>query len=125
MDVIHQDKKLYLVFEYLDLDLKKHLDSSPHISNDRRIIKVIKQTCPKHFFFIIKTFFFLESLQVSLQSFFPSFFLHIVRIVQMVGSVGPPQCECVYQCAGMDYVYQCSQRSVCHPREQRRVMCTR
>jgi hypothetical protein len=25
MDVIHQDKKLYLVFEFLDVDLKKHL----------------------------------------------------------------------------------------------------
>jgi cyclin-dependent kinase 2 len=25
MDVIHQDKKLYLVFEFLDVDLKRHL----------------------------------------------------------------------------------------------------
>jgi cyclin-dependent kinase 2 len=39
MDVIHQDKKLYLVFEFLDVDLKKHLDTHPHISNDRRVIK--------------------------------------------------------------------------------------
>ena len=39
MDVIHQDKKLYLVFEHLDVDLKKHLDTHPHVSNDRRVIK--------------------------------------------------------------------------------------
>ena len=39
MDVIHQDKKLYLVFEFLDVDLKKHFDTHPHISNDRRVIK--------------------------------------------------------------------------------------
>ena len=39
MDVIHQDKKLYLVFEFLDVDLKKHLDTHPHVSNDRRVIK--------------------------------------------------------------------------------------
>ena len=39
VDVVHLEKKLYLVFEYLDLDLKKHMDSSPHISNDRMVIK--------------------------------------------------------------------------------------
>ena len=39
-DVVHDDKKLYLVFEYLDLDLKKHMDTSPHISQDRMLIKV-------------------------------------------------------------------------------------
>lgn len=38
-DVVHSDKRLYLVFEYLDLDLKKHLDLSPEISQDHRIIK--------------------------------------------------------------------------------------
>ena len=26
LDVIHADQKLYLVFEYLDMDLKKHMD---------------------------------------------------------------------------------------------------
>ena len=26
LDVIHTDQKLYLVFEYLDMDLKKHMD---------------------------------------------------------------------------------------------------
>ena len=39
VDVVHLEKKLYLVFEYLDLDLKKHMDASPHISNDRMVIK--------------------------------------------------------------------------------------
>ena len=27
IDVVHQDAKLYLVFEYLDLDLKRHMDN--------------------------------------------------------------------------------------------------
>ncbi|XP_064643662.1 cyclin-dependent kinase 2-like [Lineus longissimus] len=29
LDVVHSEKKLYLVFEYLDQDLKKYLDKSP------------------------------------------------------------------------------------------------
>ena len=39
-DVIHQDKKLYLVFEFLDLDLKKHMDASPQAYRDPLLIKV-------------------------------------------------------------------------------------
>ena len=39
LEVIHEETKLYLVFEYLDLDLKKHMDSSPHISNDRLVLQ--------------------------------------------------------------------------------------
>ena len=27
MDVVHNDSKLYLVFEFLDLDLKRYMDS--------------------------------------------------------------------------------------------------
>lgn len=44
---MHDDKKLYLVFEYLDLDLKKHMDLSPHISQDRLLVKVLhkQQSC--------------------------------------------------------------------------------
>lgn len=38
-DVVHSEKRLYLVFEYLDLDLKKHLDMCPHISKDRALVK--------------------------------------------------------------------------------------
>lgn len=38
-DVVHSDKRLYLVFEYLDLDLKKHLDLSPEIAQDHHIVK--------------------------------------------------------------------------------------
>eukprot|EP01018_Ginkgo_biloba_P020449 Gb_39784 [translate_table: standard] len=39
-DVVHSEKRLYLVFEYLDLDLKKHMDSCPDLARDPRLIKV-------------------------------------------------------------------------------------
>lgn len=39
-DVIHADRRLYLVFEYLDLDLKKLMDSMPGFSHDTRLIKL-------------------------------------------------------------------------------------
>ncbi|CAI0440392.1 unnamed protein product, partial [Linum tenue] len=39
-DVVHSEKRLYLVFEYLDLDLKKHMDSSPEFAKDPSIVKV-------------------------------------------------------------------------------------
>lgn len=29
LDIVHQDAKLYLVFEFLDLDLKRYMDSLP------------------------------------------------------------------------------------------------
>ncbi|KAF5207820.1 Cyclin-dependent kinase [Thalictrum thalictroides] len=38
-DVVHSEKRLYLVFEYLDLDLKKHMDSSPDFNKDHRVVK--------------------------------------------------------------------------------------
>ncbi|KIY92023.1 hypothetical protein MNEG_15941 [Monoraphidium neglectum] len=38
-DVIHADRRLYLVFEYLDLDLKKLMDGMPGFSADTRLIK--------------------------------------------------------------------------------------
>ncbi|RRT58593.1 hypothetical protein B296_00032301 [Ensete ventricosum] len=41
-DVVHSEKRIYLVFEYLDLDLKKHMDSCPEFSKDPRLIKVRK-----------------------------------------------------------------------------------
>ena len=34
MEVLHCDRKLYLVFEYLDFDLKKFMDRTPNISPD-------------------------------------------------------------------------------------------
>lgn len=40
LDVVHSEKRLYLVFEYLDLDLKKFMDSSPEFTKDLRQIKV-------------------------------------------------------------------------------------
>ncbi|KAH7533854.1 hypothetical protein FEM48_Zijuj04G0175900 [Ziziphus jujuba var. spinosa] len=39
-DVVHSEKRLYLVFEYLDLDLKKHMDSSPEFAKDPRQVKM-------------------------------------------------------------------------------------
>jgi hypothetical protein len=36
-DVVHSDKCIYLVFEYLDLDLKKHMDSSQDFNNHRTV----------------------------------------------------------------------------------------
>lgn len=39
-DVIHEDRKLYLVFEFLDVDLKKHMDSQPQAYRDPLLVKV-------------------------------------------------------------------------------------
>ncbi|PHU09250.1 Cell division control protein 2 -like protein [Capsicum chinense] len=39
-DVVHSEKRLYLVFEYLDLDLKKHMDLCPEFSKDPRLVKM-------------------------------------------------------------------------------------
>jgi len=44
-DVVHNDKCIYLVFEYLDLDLKKHMDSSADFKN-HRIVKVSLSSSP-------------------------------------------------------------------------------
>ncbi|THU56247.1 hypothetical protein C4D60_Mb11t15270 [Musa balbisiana] len=38
-DVVHSEKRIYLVFEYLDLDLKKHMDSCPELAKDPRLVK--------------------------------------------------------------------------------------
>ena len=40
LDVIHFEKKLYLVFEYLDRDLKKYMDSSPPEGIPCELVKV-------------------------------------------------------------------------------------
>ena len=45
LEVIHEEMKLYLVFEYLDLDLKKHMDSTPHVLNDRMVVKGYAPLC--------------------------------------------------------------------------------
>nr|UOP56879.1 putative cyclin-dependent kinase 1 [Thecaphora frezii] len=34
LDIIHQENKLYLVFEFLDLDLRKYMDAVPADSNE-------------------------------------------------------------------------------------------
>ncbi|KAF3336136.1 cell division control protein 2 A-like isoform X2 [Carex littledalei] len=38
-DVVHTEKCIYLVFEYLDFDLKKHMDTCPSFSSNPHIIK--------------------------------------------------------------------------------------
>ncbi len=42
-DVVHEDRKLYLVFEFLDVDLKKHMDSYPQLYQDPAVVKVSGQ----------------------------------------------------------------------------------
>ncbi|KAE8786405.1 cyclin-dependent kinase A-2 [Hordeum vulgare] len=42
-DVVHNEKCIYLVFEYLDLDLKKNMDSSPDFKN-HHILKITAAT---------------------------------------------------------------------------------
>ena len=39
LDVVHEDRKLHLVFEFLDLDLKKHMDTSPQSYKDPLRVK--------------------------------------------------------------------------------------
>eukprot|EP00890_Picochlorum_soloecismus_P004252 jgi/Picsp_1/4828/NSC_02195-R1_cell division control protein expressed len=39
LDVVHEDGKLHLIFEYLDLDLKKHMDTDPEAYQDPYLIK--------------------------------------------------------------------------------------
>ena len=46
-DVVHSNNKLYLVFEYLDLDLKKHMDSHPAFGSDHMLVKVCVSTSEK------------------------------------------------------------------------------
>ncbi|PKA52772.1 Cell division control protein 2 like A [Apostasia shenzhenica] len=39
-DVVHSEKRIYLVFEYLDLDLKKHMDTCPELGKNPRLVKM-------------------------------------------------------------------------------------
>ncbi len=48
-DVVHSEKRLYLVFEYLDLDLKKHMDCNPNFGRNHTLLKVsICSLPPRH-----------------------------------------------------------------------------
>ena len=47
MDVVHSEKKLYLVFEYLDLDLKKHMDTAPPSGLSPQLVKVLNKPLEK------------------------------------------------------------------------------
>ncbi|KAL4567084.1 hypothetical protein LXL04_022656 [Taraxacum kok-saghyz] len=39
-DVVHTEENLYLVFEFLDLDLLKHMDTCPEFSKDPHLVKM-------------------------------------------------------------------------------------
>ncbi|XP_062907963.1 cyclin-dependent kinase 2-like isoform X2 [Mobula hypostoma] len=41
LDVIHSEKKLYLVFEFLNKDLKKYMDSAPPTGLSLQLVKVV------------------------------------------------------------------------------------
>ena len=53
--MIHSDNRLYLVFEFLDLDLKKHMDTNPDLCKDHRIVKVrrLKQYCTSYDYILL------------------------------------------------------------------------
>mmetsp|Transcript_17223 Transcript_17223/g.48052 ORF Transcript_17223/g.48052 Transcript_17223/m.48052 type:complete len:482 (-) Transcript_17223:384-1829(-) len=38
-DVVHTEDRIYLVFEFLDLDLKKYMDTHPRLQQDPQLIK--------------------------------------------------------------------------------------
>ncbi|KAG0453286.1 hypothetical protein HPP92_025950 [Vanilla planifolia] len=38
-DVVHSEKRIYLVFEYLDLDLKKYMDTCQDLAKNPRLVK--------------------------------------------------------------------------------------
>lgn len=44
MNVLHEESKLYLVFEYLDLDLKKYMDNTSSSGLSPRIVRVSFKT---------------------------------------------------------------------------------
>ena len=52
LDVVHNDKKLFLVFEFLDRDLKKYMDTLPASGISLALVKVnltAPSTCWKMF----------------------------------------------------------------------------
>ena len=40
-DIVHSDEKLYLIFEFLDVDLKRYIDNLPTPKFDPPLVKVI------------------------------------------------------------------------------------
>uniref|UniRef100_A0A7S0YK75 cyclin-dependent kinase n=1 Tax=Polytomella parva TaxID=51329 RepID=A0A7S0YK75_9CHLO len=39
-DVIHGEKRLYLIFEFLDMDLKKQMSTTPNFSSNQKMLKL-------------------------------------------------------------------------------------
>ncbi|KAN0063770.1 Cyclin-dependent kinase catalytic subunit [Thecaphora frezii] len=46
LDIIHQENKLYLVFEFLDLDLRKYMDAVPADSNEGMGPEIVRVSDP-------------------------------------------------------------------------------
>ncbi|OMO91100.1 hypothetical protein COLO4_18633 [Corchorus olitorius] len=55
-DVVHSEKRLYLVFEYLDLDLKKHMDSCPEFDRRTNALKLADFGLARAFGIPVRTF---------------------------------------------------------------------
>ncbi|KAG2543963.1 hypothetical protein PVAP13_9NG780200 [Panicum virgatum] len=55
-DVIHSEKRIYLVFEYLDLDLKKFMDSCPDFAKTPTLIKLADFGLARAFGIPVRTF---------------------------------------------------------------------
>ncbi|XP_048547018.1 cell division control protein 2 homolog [Triticum urartu] len=47
-DVVHSEKRIWLVFKYLDLDLKKFMDSCPEFAKSPALIKTRRRPYARH-----------------------------------------------------------------------------
>ncbi|KAF7056058.1 hypothetical protein CFC21_063513 [Triticum aestivum] len=55
-DVVHSEKRIWLVFEYLDLDLKKFMDSCPEFAKSPALIKLADFGLARAFGIPVRTF---------------------------------------------------------------------
>jgi cyclin-dependent kinase len=46
LDIVHSDQKLYLVFEFLDMDLKKYMDTNGDKKGLDPIVVKVGPLCP-------------------------------------------------------------------------------
>jgi cyclin-dependent kinase len=46
LDIVHSDQKLYLVFEFLDMDLKKYMDTNGDKKGLDPIVVKVRPLCP-------------------------------------------------------------------------------
>ena len=50
---MYDNKRLFLVFEYLELDLKKYMDTTPALAQNKHLIKV-KEALDKTYVYAVK-----------------------------------------------------------------------